>query len=299
MAAVAVADPFVVEDYVEKTSRLLEKITARCWPGPLILRVGEAGSEGLSRAWPESSQAWGVEDGGRAVACPSDDFTRLALRALPAPLLCVFGSGEVPSHDAIELVVRQESTRFDEPPTIARIRGDALKIERSGAISQRMLSRQAGEIYLFVCTGNTCRSPMAEAIFRKMLAERLKCREDELLDRGFAVISAGLAAYRGAAASPEAVDLLRDDGIDLSSHESQPVTADLLFHCDHILTMTRSHREAVLSAYPELQPFVRLLSPDARDVVDPIGAGIEEYVRCREEITECLQRLLQEIEFQN
>src|SRR5690606_38607488 len=102
-------------------------------------------------------------------------------------------------------------------------------------VSERMLARLAGEVYLFVCTGNTCRSPMAEALFRKMLADRLECREDELMDHGFVVISAGLAAYKGAPAAPESLEILRREGIDLSAHESQPVTEELLFHCDHIL----------------------------------------------------------------
>jgi protein-tyrosine phosphatase len=172
-----------------------------------------------------------------------------------------------------------------------------MRVEKIGVVSERMLARLAGEVYLFVCTGNTCRSPMAEALFRKMLSDRLKCREDELLDRGFVVISAGLAAYKGAPASPEAVELLGDEGMDLSGHESQPVTEELLLHCDRIFTMTRSHREALLSAFPELAGQVRLLSPQGRDVSDPIGAGMEEYVRCRDEIASALEDLLDEIEF--
>jgi len=166
----------------------------------------------------------------------------------------------------------------------------------AGVVSERLLARLAGEVYLFVCTGNTCRSPMAEVIFRKMLSDRLGCREDELMDRGFAVVSAGLAAPRGAPASPEAVTLLREEGIDLSAHESQPVTEDLLFHCDYIFTMTRHHRDAVISAFPELAEQVRLLSPENTDVSDPIGSGIDEYVRCREEIGSYLKFWLDQID---
>jgi protein-tyrosine phosphatase len=106
-----------------------------------------------------------------------------------------------------------------------------------------------------------------------------------------------LAAHHGSAASPEAVNLLHEQGVDLSGHESQPITEELLSHSDHILTMTRSHRDAVISAYPELAQQVRLLSPQGQDVPDPIGAGIEEYVRCRDEITEHLRHLLGEIDF--
>ncbi|MEQ9068753.1 MAG: hypothetical protein RLO18_18610, partial [Gimesia chilikensis] len=60
-------------------------------------------------------------------------------------------------------------------------------------------------MYLFVCTGNTCRSPMAEGLFRKLLSDKLGCQEDELSDRGYIVASAGLAAAMGAPPSPEGV----------------------------------------------------------------------------------------------
>jgi protein-tyrosine phosphatase len=253
--------------------------------------------DGLARQWPVSAQDWGVTERGRAFYCPANSFSQEVLRSVSAPALSLVGSGEEsfdPEHGP-QLLVRSSTSRFALPPTVVSIDDSGYSLERSGVVSERLLARLAGEVYLFVCTGNTCRSPMAEAIFRKMLADNFRCREDELIDHGFVVLSAGLAAYKGAPASPEAVDLLRLEGIDLGAHESQPVTEELLFHCDHILTMTRSHREAMLSAYPELEGHVRLLSPQSRDVLDPMGAGLEEYIRSRDEIKAHLELLLQEI----
>ena len=77
---------------------------------------------------------------------------------------------------------------------------------------------------LLVCTGNTCRSPMAEAICRDMVAKRLGCPTDEMEDRGVIVTSAGIAAMMGGRASPEAVEMMSAMGLDLAGHETQPLS---------------------------------------------------------------------------
>lgn len=303
MAAVqhvlSIAHPSVISDFVTNGSRLFQKLAARCWPGPVVLRT-TATENGLIRQWPEPARSWGVTEQGRAFYCPADSFSQEVLRSVTAPLVSVLGTANSPPENLglpeANLTIRTSGPRFPISPTVVSVGASRFQIEHSGVVSERMLTRLAGEVYLFICTGNTCRSPMAEAIFRKMLADYLHCREDELMDHGYVVISAGLAAYHGAPASPESLALLREDGIDLSSHESQPVTEELLQHCDQILTMTRNHRDAVLSNFPELASQVRLLSPRAEDVPDPFGASLDEYVRCRDVITTCLKHLLAEIQ---
>lgn len=297
---VVLAHPQAVADYMTEPSRLFLKLGARCWPGPVVLRGGEGRADGLIRQWPQESQKWGATSQGRAFFCPAEPVTQHVLRGLSAPALGLLGCHDgkgLPGGlgDQASLIISTPNTRFSEPPTVVGVTENGLQVEQPGVVSERMLARLAGEVFLFVCTGNTCRSPMAEAMFRKFLADRLRCREDELLDRGYIIVSAGLAACQGAAASPEAVELLRRDGIDLNSHESQPVTEDLLLHCDRIITMTRNHRDAVLSAFPDLAGQVRLLSSEGLDISDPMGAGINEYTRCRDEIASHLQKLLDEI----
>ncbi len=299
--AVGIPHACMVNDYVTEVSRLFSKLSSRCWPGPVILRGGAGHLEGLARQWPTESQNWALGASGRAFYCPAEPFAQQVLSAVSAPTLSLVGATpDWPSRlsdKEVSLHVRASRPRFTVAPTVVSVQGAKLQVEFQGVVSERMLERLAGEVYMFVCTGNTCRSPMAEAIFRKMLADRLKCREDELMDHGYVVLSAGLAAHRGASANPDAVTLLRREGIDLSEHESQPVTEELLFHCDYIFTMTRSHRDALLSSYPELADQIKLLSPENQDVPDPIGAGIDEYFRCKETITNHLQRLLEGIDF--
>lgn len=300
IATVALSHSSSLLDYATiPPPKILSKLLYRCWPGPVVLRIVE-GQRPLSERWAGRSQKWALTDSGRAFYCPALEFFATVLENLDAPALALL----VPATDqtlrtlreaSVDWIVRGNS-RFADLPTVARIAGETVNIEREGVVSRTLLSRLSGEVYLFVCTGNTCRSPMAEALFRKMLADRLKCREDELLDRGYSVISAGLAAHGGSPASEYAVELFRGEGIDLSSHASQQVSEELLFHADRILTMTRQHRDALLGAYPELSGKVRMLSPSGRDVSDPIGGGPEDYARCRDEIAGYLKTLIEQIE---
>jgi protein-tyrosine-phosphatase len=130
---------------------------------------------------------------------------------------------------------------------------------------------------VFVCTGNTCRSPMAEAIGKKLLADRLGCSIDELPAKGFTVLSAGLAAGAGLPAAEEAVAIAEAIGVDLSKHQSRLLTPELAAEATHLLGMTRGHVQAIEDM---LGVKARLLSPEGDDVEDPIGQPFAVYEQC-------------------
>ncbi|WP_338287936.1 hypothetical protein [Luteolibacter sp. LG18] len=136
---------------------------------------------------------------------------------------------------------------------------------------------------LFVCTGNTCRSPMAEGLFRKAVADR----------PDFSVGSAGVAARRGTPVSKDTAAVLKKHGIELADFSSRPLNHDLLKSVTHVFAMTRGHLRAMEAAFPEHSDKFYLACEFAEipgeglgmDVPDPIGMGRRAY----EEVAEVLE----------
>jgi protein-tyrosine phosphatase len=137
---------------------------------------------------------------------------------------------------------------------------------------------------------------MAEAICRKLLAERLNCPVPELEDRGVMVASAGTNAVSGQRASAEAVDVLAEMGMDISEHETQPVSDSLIRQADAIYTMTQSHLRSLLAQWPEAAGRTQTLCPSGDDVVDPIGGPLDRYQRCARQIETYLKARIDELE---
>lgn len=152
---------------------------------------------------------------------------------------------------------------------------------------------------LMICTGNTCRSPMAELLLQKRLATELDCDLESLHDRGVEIMSAGIAAQSGGRPSPEAVSIMQEYGLDLSSHMSQPMSERVVRHADLILTMTRSHRDMLLHQWPEAVSRTRLLCVDTLDISDPIGGSIDVYRSCANQIDNHLKEQVQRLDLQS
>lgn len=291
-------------DFVPSMDRLGQRLARRCWPGPVTLAFDVDAEFGLFAALPRETRDVLAPDRQVWIRVPAHECIQEVLRLMPAPLvaanergiddqIAVTADRVVKSfNDNVDLVIDDGECRYAEPATVVSLSKNSWSIAQPGVVTETMIRRLASEVFLFVCTGNTCRSPLAEGLFRKMLSTRLKCSEDELSDRGYLVISAGLAAESGLPASPESVHVARRYGVDLRSHESQPVTNRLLEQADRIFAMTRAHREGILASHPHLADRVELLARDNSDISDPIGAGEAEYEACRAEIDRHLRALL-------
>ena len=139
---------------------------------------------------------------------------------------------------------------------------------------------------LFICTGNVCRSPMAEGLLRHMAGDRVK------------VASAGLGAGHGQPPSAHAIEVLRKEGIDIADIRSQPVSAHLLQRADYIFTMTRDHLDMLLLLFPEMASKTRLLRFEEAakggraDVTDPIGGTRATYESCKADIQRAMSHVI-------
>lgn len=156
---------------------------------------------------------------------------------------------------------------------------------------------------LFVCTGNTCRSAMAEGIFKKMLKGRTK---DYIK---FNIISAGISALPGMSPTPEAISVMFEHGIDISQHHAQELQEELIKKADLILVMTNEHKEYIHKEFIFTQNKTFLLKKFTLDnksesnqnnernyeIIDPIGRKIEFYRIVAKELKKNLKNILDKI----
>jgi protein-tyrosine phosphatase len=136
---------------------------------------------------------------------------------------------------------------------------------------------------------------MAEWICKQVVARQLGCEIEELQDRGVLIQSAGVSAMLGGRAAIEAIEVLGEVGLDLSDHETQPLTESLVRHTDLIYTMTHSHRAAILAEWPSAAERTFLLSADDSDISDPIGGPVERYQHCAAQIRDELETRMNQI----
>ncbi len=139
---------------------------------------------------------------------------------------------------------------------------------------------------LFVCTGNTCRSPMAAALFNKIAVEK---------DLPVKIESAGLFANEGESASAEAVVAMKAYDIDLLGHHAQNINTELLEKSDLVLTMTQAHK-MVLEQYlgDKVYTLLEFAGMDG-DIPDPYGGDADEYKECAESLYEALLKVAEKI----
>ena len=295
-------------DYAPDLSPIASRLARRCWPGPMTLVVDANHPDSVVSQLPEPVRQCVAPQGTVGLRVPGHSFILSVLRLIAGPLALTSANhpGEPEAQDGrqalqtlgkhVDVVIDDGPTRFSQPSTVVHVDGADLKILREGVISANQLGRLASLMIVMVCTGNTCRSPMAAALLRQRLAQKLKCGADELEARGVMVLSAGIAAMNGTKAAPEAVETMNALKIDLSDHESQPLNERLAKFADLMLTMTRGHRDAICAQWPETTPRVHQVCHNGQDVSDPIGGPQSLYQQCATQIDDQLEGWIDQLD---
>jgi protein-tyrosine phosphatase len=277
---------------------LARRLARRYWPGPLtlVLRGVPPGLELVAR------------DGWTGLRLPAHRGTAGILAALDFPVVLSSANrhAEPPCTSAepvvelfgpsLELVLDGGAARLGESSGVLRLGPGRFELLREGLLRKDELRAAAGLGIGFVCTGNTCRSPLAEVLAAELLAQRLGVTATpaeglaERLSRfGFAVVSMGLSAATGSPAAQHAVEVARERGLDLTRHASRPARLEDLLELDRIYCLTRAHLEALSQLLPPSRaPALFLLDPAGEDVPDPIGGSRDDYRRSAERIRAAL-----------
>jgi protein-tyrosine phosphatase len=289
-------------DYAPRLGLKAERLGRRCWPGPVTLVVKHGDEEGLVRQLPAEVRSAVAPNGEVGLRVPAHQSVHDVLHMLAGPIVLTSAnrSGEPPAVTAQEavkslgndvaLVLDDGPCRYGQASTVVRVSDDAYECLREGVVPRDALERLASMLIVIVCTGNTCRSPMAEAILRGLVAERLGCSSSEVEGRGVTIMSAGVSAAPGGCAAVEAVETMRQRGIDISRHETQPLTEKLVRHADAILTLTGGHRQQIVRRWPEAAARTLMVRVDEGDIEDPIGGPPEVYRQCAVQIEEALRQ---------
>lgn len=299
--AVALTEVAEVADWLPLLRGGGARLVRKLGLGPYTLRAEAGYRRGLFERLPAIVRT--------ALSCENGLPVRLAdhpiwseLRQVGLPLISAPIIGATDAVEAeriaggnVAIVVDGGPSLFVLPPTVVQVDGRRTRVVREGGLTAEQHDELTLCRILFVCTGNTCRSPMAEALCVKLLADRLGCGPAELQQNGFSVQSAGLAATMGSEASAEAVQAAAALGADASRHRSCMASVDMLLWADHVFAMTAGHWYALRGVDVPNLPVPEMLSPAHEDIADPIGRALIDYQSCAQQILDCLQQRLPQI----
>jgi len=259
------------------------KLMDKFWPGPLTLVLKSKTDKTIGMRMPDDKIALRVIGLAEIpIVCPSAN-----LSGRPAPKN--FTEAIKDMQDLVDLAIDAGPTKLGIESSVVDLSNADIRFLREGALKKEDILAVANKkIVLFICTGNSCRSVMAKGLLEKRLKEKKRADVE--------VLSAGLMLTGGMPASFETQELLKGEGIDVSAHRSQRVTAAMIKKADLILVMEKLQEERILQTAPEAKNRVFLLKEFAKikdnnlDIADPIGRPKDFYEQIFGMIKDSIER---------
>jgi len=296
-----------VGNYVPTIGLMTQKLIQNAWPGPLTI-VFELDKKDIDEQHKnlegEVFESL-YKDHSIGIRCPDNTIAAMLLQQTSTPVVAPSANitDSPPAVDAdqvldqlsgkIDLLLDAGPCKYKQSSTVVKIGKKGMGILRPGVYSQAELEALSQIQFLFVCTGNTCRSPMAEGIFRKYLAEKLQCNVDGLDKMGYKVNSAGIIGSVGYPASAEAVTACAAMRVDIKAHRNKGLSRELIEASDIIFAMEQIHRDRVIIFDPKAANKCFLLAGNT-GVPDPIGHPQQSYDKCAKLIESAVQKRISE-----
>jgi protein arginine phosphatase len=297
-----------VHKYVPTIRLKAQKLIGNAWPGPLTIVFELDGMDTDKQRQnfePEVFERL-YKRNSIGIRCPDHPVATMLLEQTSNPVVAPSANlaGELPADDGehvlaqlagrVEMLLDAGPSKYHKSSTVVKVGKKDLRVLRDGVYSQEELEALSRIRFLFVCTGNTCRSPMAEGIFRRYLAEKLQSNIDDLEKMGYITYSAGITGSAGFPASPEAVVACAAKGVDISAHRNKALSRELVEESDFIFAMEAMHRQRVVALEPKAGAKCFLLAGN-KGIADPMGHSQEFYNYCADIIEKAVQERIGEL----